>query len=222
MKPFDADRLPVVLVHGALRSRWGLVPTAAWLARQGMDARPFGYPTRRGTVHDHAKRLAEFLDAAVGTSRPPVLGFVTHSMGALVVRAYLSRYGDRHASAQRVVMLSPPNRGAILAERNLDDRLARLAYGDALDELRPHVATALPEPPASASVLVLAGGRGDARGFNPKIPGDNDGVVGVDEMSLPGSEPRFVGGVHALLQWRPDVLARAARFLLSGEEAPAP
>ncbi len=220
MRAFDADRLPVVLVHGALRSRWGLVPTAAWLARYGIDARPFGYPTRHGSIHDHAKRLARFLDEAVGDVRPPVLGFVTHSMGGIVVRAYLARYGDRHAAAQRVVMLSPPNRGAILAERNHDDRLARLAYGDALDELRPHVVTALPPPPASASVLVLAGGRGDERGYNPKIPGDDDGVVGVEEMALPGTSPRFVGGIHALLQWRPSVLARAARFLTSGDEDP--
>ena len=43
-------------------------------------------------------------------------------------------------------------------------------------------------------MLVLAGGRGDIRGYNPKIPGDDDGVVGVEEMSLPGAAPRFVGG----------------------------
>jgi pimeloyl-ACP methyl ester carboxylesterase len=219
VKRFDPERLPVVLVHGALRSRLGLVPTAVLLRRHGIDARPFGYPTRQGTVWDHGRRLATFLDETLGDHRPAVLGLLTHSMGALVARAYLQLCGDRHADAQRVVMLSPPNRGAALAERNVDDPWARLAYGDALDELRPHVAEALPGPPPTTSILVLAGGRGDPRGFNPKIEGDDDGVVGVAEMGLPGVDPTFIGGLHGLLQWRPAVLARAARFFATGEDA---
>jgi hypothetical protein len=66
-------------------------------------------------------------------------------------------------------------------------------------------------------VLVLAGGRGDPRGYNPLLSGDDDGVVAVDEMRLPGVEPTVVGGIHGLLQWRPSVLERAAAFLLRGE-----
>jgi pimeloyl-ACP methyl ester carboxylesterase len=169
-------------------------------------------------VWDHARALARFLDEGLAGRRPAVLGLLTHSMGALVARAYLQRFGDRHASAQRLVMLSPPNRGAVLAVRNREDTLARLAYGDALEELQPHVAGSLPDPPPTASVLVLAGGRGDPRGYNPNIPGDDDGVVGVEEMGMEGVQPRFIGGLHALLQWRPSVLARAARFLATGDD----
>jgi pimeloyl-ACP methyl ester carboxylesterase len=211
------ERMPVVLVHGALRSRLGLLPTAAILSRFGLDARPFGYPTRRGTVWDHGRALSDFLDGWLGTTRVPVLGFLTHSMGGLVVRAYLEIAGTRHAPAQRVVMLSPPNRGARLAVHHRQGRLARLLYGDALKELHPEVAGRMPLPPASASVLVLAGARGDGRGWNPRLAGDDDGVVALEEMALGDRAPHVVGGVHSMLQWRPEVLRCAATFLVSGE-----
>lgn len=211
-------RMPVVLVHGALRSRLGLLPTAVVLARHGLHARTFGYSTRRGSLWDHGRALASFLDAWLGTRRPPVIGFLTHSMGGLVVRAYLQLHATRHADRQRVVMLSPPNRGAALAEQRKGETLARFLYGDALAQLQPEVVGRLAAPPASASVLVLAGARGDGRGYNRRLVGEDDGLVAVGEMGLPGCEPRIVGGVHSTLQWRPAVLARAAGFLGCGED----
>jgi hypothetical protein len=61
---------------------------------------------------------------------------------------------------------------------------------------------------------VLAGARGHPAGYNRFISsGDDDGVVGVAEMGLPGLEPTVVGGLHAFMQWRPKVLEQAAAFL---------
>ncbi|MBC8068724.1 MAG: hypothetical protein IAG13_10355, partial [Deltaproteobacteria bacterium] len=99
------EALPVVLLHGALRSSIGLAPTAAYLRRRGLRARAFDYPSRRGTLDDHAEALDGFVRGWLGESPPPAIGFLTHSMGGLVVRAYLG--GVRRLGAeQRVVMLS--------------------------------------------------------------------------------------------------------------------
>jgi hypothetical protein len=205
--------VPAVLLHGALRSRLGLVPTAAYLRRRGIDARTFGYSTRRGSLVDHARALDRFLAARV-PGDVPVLGFLTHSMGALVVRAWLGLPGEApKGGRQRIVMLSPPNAGSRLAELHRERMLLRLLYGDAVAELQPSRVRRLPPLPATADVLVLAGGRGDARGFNPLLDGDDDGIVALREMGLPGVDPLFVGGVHSWLQWRPAVLDRAAAFL---------
>jgi hypothetical protein len=206
------DELPVVLVHGALRSRVGLVPTAFYLRRFGLRARAFGYPTRTGTLDDHGRRLESFVRGWLGEEPPPVLGFLTHSMGGLVVRAYLAA-AERLGLEQRIVMLSPPNNGAQLAVRHRDRAWFRALYGDAARELAPASVAALPALPASARVLVLAGARGDGRGWHPHLDGDDDGVVAVGEMGLPGIEPIVVGGVHSWLQWRPAVLDRAGAFL---------
>jgi hypothetical protein len=207
-----AEERPVVLVHGALRGRAGLLPTAFYLRRFGLRARAFGYPTRTGTLHDHGRRLETFVRGWLGDEPPPVLGFLTHSMGALVVRGYLA-IAARLGVEQRIVMLSPPNRGAQLAVRHKDRAWFRALYGDAANQLAPESVADLPALPASARVLVLAGARGDGRGWHPHLPGDDDGVVAVGEMGLPGIEPVVVGGVHSWLQWRPAVLDRARAFL---------
>lgn len=207
--------VPVILLHGALRSSWGLLPTAVLLRRHGLRVRGFDYPTRTGTLDQHGARLAAFVRGWLGEP-PPLLGFVTHSMGALVVRAYLAGHADAR-TRHRVVMLSPPNQGSQLAARQRGGVLFRWVYGDAARELVPERARALPAAPDNADVLVLAGGRGDPRGYNPLLTGDDDGVVAVGEMGMPGVEPVMVGGVHATLQWRPAVLARAAAFILAGE-----
>ncbi|HET6583831.1 MAG TPA: hypothetical protein VFG69_10290, partial [Nannocystaceae bacterium] len=104
-------------------------------------------------------------------------------------------------------------RGSSLAEGYCECVFLWLLYGDAVAELQPSRVLALPPLPDSARVLVLAGGRGDPRGYNPSLAGDDDGVVALAEMGLPGIAPELVGGVHALLQWRPAVLDRAAAFL---------
>ena len=209
-----SESIPVVCVHGALRSRVGMWPTAWYLRRLGLDARAFGYPTRRGSLPSRAAHLDAFLHAWP-RSTSPVLGFVTHSMGGLVVRAWLRSATLDPSQTQRVVMLSPPNQGSQLARLNARNPWFRLAYGDAADELASDVAQQLGPAPASADVLVLAGGNG-ARGFNRRIDGDDDGVVAVSEMGMPGVEPTFVGGVHSVLQWTPALLRRAAAFIRTG------
>ena len=207
-------RPPVVVIHGALRSQAGLWPIVWYLRRLGFDARAFGYPTRAQTLEQHGERLEGFVGDWLGEPAP-LLGILTHSMGGLVARAYLARAGAATQSQrQRVVMLAPPNQGAALAEHMRDFRPFRWLYGAAADELQPSRAARLPAPPASAAVLVLAGGRrGSEVGYSRRIIGNNDGLVGVAETALPGVIPEFVGGVHSTLQWRPAILRRAARFL---------
>ncbi|PRP93795.1 Alpha/beta hydrolase family protein [Enhygromyxa salina] len=212
-----AERVPVVLLHGALRTPLGMRPTARSLGRRGFDARSFGYATRRGTLDDHAEQLEARIRAWLDGRQTAVLGILTHSMGGLVARALLARPTLLElAPRQRLVMLAPPNKGAVLAERQRDFPPFRWLYGLAADELQPPRVAELPPPPPSCETLILVGGTGDGRGYNPRIDGDDDGVVASDETPLPGLEPEFVGGVHSTLQWRGDVLSRAAAFLAGG------
>lgn len=210
--------IPVVVIHGALRSRAGLWPVVRYLRGRGFEAAAFGYATRRESLDQHAARLEEFIGTWLKGQAVPTLGILTHSMGGLVARAYLARPGAAgQAARHRVAMLAPPNQGAALAEKMQRFKPFRWLYGAAADELLPTRAATLPPPPPSAEVLILAGGRltGD-RGYLRWLPGNNDGLVGVAETALPGIEPELIGGSHSFLQWRPSVLARAAAFLQAG------
>src|SRR5690606_605056 len=168
----------------------------------------------RRSLAEHAATIEAEVRAWLGERQPPVIGLLTHSMGGLVARALLARPTVLElAPAQRLVMLAPPNRGAVLAQRNRDFPPFQWLYGKAAIELQPERVAELPPPPPSCETLILVGGTGDGRGYNPVIDGDDDGVVASHETALPGLEPEFVGGVHSTLQWRPDVLERATNFL---------
>ncbi len=209
--------MPVALLHGALRHSLGMQPSARALIRAGFDAKAFGYATRRHDLEGHAERLEAALREWLGDREVPMLGLLTHSMGGLVARALLARPSlVAWIPRQRLVMLAPPNRGAYLAARRRDSIWFRGLYGRSAAELQPERVARLPPPPPSCETLILVGGTGDARGYNPRIPGDDDGVVASAETSLEGVESEFVGGVHSLLQWRPEVLARACEFLRFG------
>ncbi|MEI7892343.1 MAG: hypothetical protein WCI05_04600 [Myxococcales bacterium] len=201
----------MVVIHGALRSRLGMLPAVLYLRRCGLDARPFGYRTRSESLETHGERLEGFLQDWLGSYQGP-LGFLTHSMGGLVARAYLARPGAcKRWTEVRLAMLAPPNRGSVLADRQRG--WTRAIYGTALTELCPGRVARLPGLEANATAMVFAGGRGESRGYHRGIPGDNDGLVGVAETELEGAEAVFVGGLHSFLPWRPRVLALAAEFL---------
>lgn len=208
------SKIPVVVIHGALRSPAGMWPVVWYLRRLGFDARAFGYPSRSSSLEGHGERLEGFLTGWLGPE-VPVLGILTHSMGGLVARSYLARAAAAtHSRAQRVVMLAPPNQGAALAASMRGFAPFHWLYGQAAEALQPEQVAALAVPPSSAQTLILAGGRhGSEVGYTRRIAGNNDGLVSVAETALPGVLPEFVGGVHSTLQWRPTVLRRAARFL---------
>lgn len=214
----DAERQLVgapkltILVHGALRSRAGLVPTAGLLRRRGLQTELFGYTTRRGSLTAHGRALREFAATRASSVGSNCLGLLTHSMGGLVARAAL-RDAPPPARRVRLVMLAPPNQGASLASTL--SRPARALYGDGYDALVEQV-HGLGPLPEFVDALILCGGRGDGKGINPKIQGDDDGVVGVAESVMTGVPLMQVGGTHSFLQWRRDVLEVAAAFLRSG------
>lgn len=198
----------VVCVHGALRSSFGMWPTAAFLRAQGLQPECFGWATRRASLEQHAERLA----AVLGRPRGP-LGFVTHSMGALVVRSWLARRGTDVAGV-RVAMLSPPNGGSTLARLHRDDWRFGVLYGRAAG---PLLGEGLPPvPPPGVAIKIFAGGTG-RDGYHPRLPGDDDGVVAWTDMKLGWRQPVLVGGRHTFLQWRPDVLRQVAAFLRSSD-----
>jgi pimeloyl-ACP methyl ester carboxylesterase len=110
----------VVLLHGIARSSASLAKLERALQGAGFKTLNLDYPSRTHTLEELAAvihgPIERFLDGGIGT-----LHFVTHSMGGLVARAYITRY--RPAQLGRVVMLGPPNEGCEIA-----DFLGRFAF----------------------------------------------------------------------------------------------
>jgi pimeloyl-ACP methyl ester carboxylesterase len=155
------------------------------LIKRGYDAVAISYPSSRDTIENHAAGLAALLDRQEGSD---TVSFVTHSMGGLVVRHLLARddtWQDR-IKGQGVVMIAPPNQGSAIARTLKDLGPYHLIYGESGQELTPAEVALV--PPLAHDFAIIAGGKGDDRGYDPLLSGDDDGTVTVAETRLDGAK----------------------------------
>jgi hypothetical protein len=122
-----------------------------------------------------------------------------------------------------MVMLGPPNQGSELARKVAKiSVLAALSNGAArelvLDWNRISQDLAVPPCPFG----IVAGGKGDDRGYSSFLAGDDDAVVRVEETRLPGSHDFLLLPVHhAAMMKNAGVQQATAAFLNTGR-FPAP
>lgn len=205
----------VVLVHGLGRSRASFRKLAAALRKDGYEVVGVNYPSTRKKIEDHAAQIARVLGRIEGMKR---VSFVTHSMGALVVRELLARPSPWRAAAKvgRLVMLAPPNRGSVLADKLKDVLPYKLVAGAAGQDLATERIQEIPVP--TCEFGVIAGGTGKAKGLNPMIEGDNDGLVAVRNTKLDGMKDfLLVRSLHTVIMDRPQTIDATRRFLATGK-----
>jgi pimeloyl-ACP methyl ester carboxylesterase len=205
----------VLLVHGILRSTGTFSALERALIGTGFDAVAISYPSGRSTIEEHAEGLARLLDRQEGTE---TVSFVTHSMGGLVVRHLLARDGEwkRRIEVHRIVLIAPPNRGSAIARLLKDIPAYRLIYGKAGQQLTP--AEVSRAPGLKHPFAIIAGGKGDGRGFNPLLPGDDDGTVGLAETRLEGAADFLVvPEIHALISNHRETIRATIDFLKHGK-----
>lgn len=206
----------IVLVHGLGRTPRSLWLVALFARQRGYHVIAWGYPSRRGTIDDHAAALDRQLTATL-RALPGRVHFVTHSLGALLVRAYLGTVAL--PALGRVVMLAPPNQGSEVADRLRGSWAFRWMTGPVGQELGTGVDGAAARlPTLAAEVGVIAGDRCVNPLFGRWIGGPNDGKVAVARTRLPGMRDHIVVRAgHTLLPWRPRVIQQVFAFLERGQ-----
>lgn len=174
----------VILLHGLGRAKSSMAKLGDALTGAGYSVASLSYASTRDGLDGHVERLEQLLNELDDVEQ---VSFVTHSLGGIVARGVLNRpRAWRHRiKLGKLVMLAPPNRTARLAELANEIRAAGVIMGDCVHELAEGVAEELALPPLPFGII--AGAKGDGRGWNPLIEGDDDGVVGVEETRLLGA-----------------------------------
>ncbi|MGE4003305.1 MAG: esterase/lipase family protein [Planctomycetaceae bacterium] len=203
----------VILVHGIVRSSKSFDPMKNELRAAGYEVFGFDYPSTRVEIPEAAAYLRQCIDSLDGITE---INFVVHSMGGLVVRASLAE--SRDPRIRRMVMLGVPNLGARMANILQKNYLYRAVYGPAGQQLveDPNGLIAkLPTP--DFEFALISGARGTPGGYNPLIPGDDDGTVSLEATRLPGARDFMtVQALHSLIMRNPEAIAATRRFLWTG------
>ncbi len=203
----------VVLVHGIIRSSKSFAAMKERLQQSGYQVFGFDYPSTHVKIEESAGYLQRALTSLEGIDE---INFVVHSMGGLVVRACLTEFSDPRL--HRMVMLGVPNQGARMANLVRENTLYRVVFGPAGQQLVEDpegFLASLPTP--NFPFAVVAGAKGTLNGFNPLIPGDDDGTISVSCTRLPGAAD-FMGVpvLHSFLMGNEQVIAATDRFLRTG------
>jgi len=209
----ESDHL-VLLLHGIFRAKEAFDPMRRALRAAGFAAEAVNYPSTQATIESHADQLERLLGNVKDVKRA---SFVTHSMGGLVARELLARDAPWRESIEvnRLVMIATPNQGAHLADQLLPLWAFRRLAGPAAAQLTTDYVPELPPP--NVPFGIIAGAKGDGKGYNPLLPGDDDLTVALESTHLEGAEDTLVvHALHTFIMQNPHVIRATVHYLKTG------
>ena len=210
----SASNEQVALLHGLGRSSRSMWVLARRLSCRGFRVVNIDYPSRKLPIEG----LAEYVGDAIRRRCPGEkrIHFVTHSLGGIVLRAYLK--GGQAENLGRVVMLCPPNGGSELVDILRDRVLFKAATGPAGQELGTDPSSVpLALGPVDYPVGVIAGNKSLNPFFSRLIPGQDDGRVSVERTKVEGmADFMLVPQIHPWMMNSSQVIEQVAYFLENG------
>ena len=206
----------VILLHGLMRTSSSMERLAGELQKEGFIVINQGYPSRSHPIQElSGLAIDRDLDACrkAGAQR---VHFVTHSLGGILVRHYLSEHDIPELG--RVVMLAPPNKGSPLSDvleeyPELEDITGPAGFQLGTDD----DSVPLMLGPATCEVGIITG---DAT-INPVVSEwlgvPNDGTVTVESARLEGmTDFLVVPQSHPFIMRSDYVIGQTIYFLYFG------
>lgn len=216
----------VILLHGLAKSDRDMKKLEKVLNHEGYQAINHDYQSRSAPIEklaidvvNSALKKCPAPDKKTDTKldeKPDKVHFVTHSMGGILVRYYLSKNSIQNLG--RVVMLGPPNKGSETIDKYR--KVPGFAFisgpsGLQLGTGKLSVPKALGK--ANFDVGIIAGTRSINLILSSLIPNVDDGKVSIESTKLDGMNDHIKMPVtHPFMMKNKKVIAQVVNYLKKG------
>jgi pimeloyl-ACP methyl ester carboxylesterase len=204
----------VILLHGLARSAHSMDKMAQRLTEQGYSVLNIDYPSRAYSIEQLAEKTIS--DALTQCHNMPV-SFVTHSMGGILVRQFLSHHSIKNLN--KVVMLGPPNKGTEIVDKLSNLPGFHLVNGDAGMQLGTG-ALSVPNQLGKANfdVGIIAGTQSINLLLSTLIPDADDGKVSVESTKIDGMNDHIeIPTSHVFMMRNDMVITQVISYLKQGK-----
>lgn len=206
----------VILLHGLARTSGSMAKLGDALKGNGYSVANIGYPSRQHPIESLAP---EAIDRGLSVCRkhaPAKIHFVTHSLGGILVRYYLSRADIPELG--RVVMLAPPNQGSEVADKFSGVPGYTTINGPAGHQLGTESGS-VPNMlgPVTYPVGVIAGTKSINFILSTAFNEPNDGKVSVTRARVEGMADFIeLPTSHPFIMRNPEAIRQTLKFLKNG------
>lgn len=207
----------IILLHGLARSKHSMSSMASYMRKMNYIVVNQEYPTTKRSIKELAEKDVVSMVEACQQYKPKKIHFITHSIGGIILRAYLQDHQPQNIG--RVVMLAPPNHGTPLANVLHRNALFKVIAGPAGQELTTDESSTPNRlsPTIKPETGVIAG----TFSFMPLMKyffhEENDGKVPVSSTHLTGMRDFLAMHVsHMFMMQNRSVMKEVAYFLEHG------
>lgn len=205
----------VILLHGLARTSSSMTVMKERLLEQGYHVINDGYPSRDASIEELAEiAIAPAIQICNDYDE---INFVTHSLGGILVRQYLSRH--EIPKLKHVVMLGPPNQGSEVVDKLNKIPGFQFINGDAGLQLGTgELSVPNKLGPANFDVGIIAGTQSINLILSTFIPGVDDGKVSIESTKLEGMNDHLeMATTHTFMMKNKKVLEQVTHYLSNGK-----
>lgn len=204
----------VILLHGLARTAASMEIMTASFISEGFDVVNVDYPSRDYPI----EKLADIAvnDGIDKCPRDQTLHFVTHSLGGILVRYYLTH--NEVSRLGRVVMLAPPNQGSEVVDKLRDKPGYAIINGPAGAQLGTDKdSIPLKLGAANFELGVIAGTSSVNPILSLYLPNPDDGKVSVERTKVAGMKDFItVRHSHPFIMRSSEVIEQVISFIQTG------